>query len=244
MSTVERFQVTLAASAAELPGLELVPERLARAAAAVLPVDGAGISLFFTPYRRLPLGASDVQSAEAERLQLTAGEGPCLSAHASGRPIVADEATIASRWPAFYANLVSRTFIRGIISLPLGNELRGFGALDLYMVSPNGVGSVRLADALTVADQVGAVFHNSSLQMSPHGDGPAWLDAPAAQRRSLVWQAMGFVNAGLRVTSTDALALLQAHAYSENMTLDELAALILDRQVPLELLTLGTHPPR
>lgn len=244
MSTVERFQVALAASAAALPEPELVPERLAKAAAAVLPVDGAGISLFFTPYRRLPLGASDVQSAVAERLQFTTGEGPCLSAHASGCPLVADEATIATRWPAFHANLVSRTSIRGIISLPLGDELRGFGALDLYLLSPSGVRSVMLADALTVADQVGTIVQTSDLPVSAQADGPAWLDSPAAQRRSLVWQAMGFVNAGLRITSTDALALLRAHAYREDMTLDELAALVLDRQVPLELLTLDAHPPR
>jgi len=122
--------------------------------------------------------------------------------------------------------------------------LRGFGALDLYLVPPSGVDSVGLADALTVAEQVETAFQTGNGRVSPHEDGPTWLDAPAAQRRSLVWQAMGFVNAGLRVTSTDALALLRAHAYSEDKTLDELAALVLDRQVPLELLTLDAYPPR
>jgi hypothetical protein len=42
-----------------------------------------------------------------------------LSAHASGRPIVADETMIAARWPAYYDDLVAHTSIRGIISLPL-----------------------------------------------------------------------------------------------------------------------------
>ena len=244
MTTLERFKGSLAASAAELAGPELLPERLARAAADVLPVDGAGIGLFFAEDRRLPVGASDEQSAEAERLQFTVGEGPCLSAHASGQPVVADEATIWSRWPAFYDNLVTHTSIRGILSLPLENELRGFGALDLYLVPPSVVGSVVPLDALAVAGEVVTSFRESSRQLSPQGDGPAWLDAPAVERRSLVWQAMGFVNAGLEITSSDALALLRAHAYSQGMSLDELATLVLEREVPLALLTLDPDTSR
>jgi hypothetical protein len=238
VSILERFKVALAASAGELPGAELVPERLAKAAAAVLPVDGSGISLFFASDRRLPLGASDEQAAEAERLQFTVGEGPCLSAHASGQPVLADEATIHSRWPAFYDGLVTRTSIRAIIALPLEDEFRGFGALDLYLIPPRGVGSLTLFDALTVAREVVTVFQANNRQASPKGDGPAWLDAPAAERRSLVWQAMGFLNAGLGVTSPDALAMLRAYAYSEGMDLDELASQLLDRKLPLELLAL------
>ncbi|WP_369137001.1 GAF domain-containing protein [Modestobacter versicolor] len=244
MGTAERFTIALAASAVDLPGPELVPERLARAAAAVLPVDGAGISLFFASDRRLPLGASDAQSAEAERLQFTVGEGPCLSAHASGRAIVADEAMIASRWPAFYDGLVARTSVRDVIALPLDDDRHGFGALDLYLVPPADARSVTLSDALTVARAVVETFRATGRQAPIRADGPAWLDAPAAERRSLVWQAMGFVNSGLGVTSQDTLALLRAYAYGEETDLDELAARLLDRDVPLEVLALDADPSR
>jgi hypothetical protein len=244
VDTIELFRVALAASAADLPGAELVPERLARAAAAVLPVDGAGISLFFASDRRLPLGASDDQSAEAERLQFTVGEGPCLSAHATGRPVIADQAVLRSRWPAFYDSLVTRTSIRGIISLPLEDEFRGFGALDLYVAPPRDVRAVTLCDALTVAAEVVGTFWATRGQASIQADGPAWLDAPAAERRARVWQAMGFVNAGLGVTSPDALALLRGYAYGEGMDLDDLADRVLDRGVSLQLLASGADPPR
>jgi hypothetical protein len=76
VTLVEDFHIALAASAVDLPGPELLPERLARACALVLPVDGAGISLFFASDRRLPLGASDPVSAEAERLQFTQARVP------------------------------------------------------------------------------------------------------------------------------------------------------------------------
>jgi hypothetical protein len=232
MTIAERFAVAVARSAPDLPGPELLPERLARACAEVLPVDGAGISLFFASDRRLPLGASDDQAAVAERLQFTVSEGPCLDAHASGRPVVTQETDIRSRWPAFHDELVTRTAVRDIISLPLVDETRGFGALDLYLVPPSDVRAVALADALAVASEVVAVFHAGGADRGR--EGPAWLDAPAAERRSLVWQAMGFVNAGLEVSSDDALALLRAHAYSAGLEIDDLAAQVLSRQVPLE----------
>ena len=244
MTLVENFHVALAASAADLPGPELLPERLARACAQALPVDGAGISLFFASDRRLPLGASDPDSAEAERLQFTVGEGPCLTSHATGEPVLADEATIRSRWPGYYDALATRTSIRGTISLPLRDELRGIGALDLYVVPPRHIGSLSLQDALTVTGQVARVLQAQSDQMRSRSDGPAWLDAPAAERRSTVWQAIGFVNSGLGVPSPDALALLRAHAYANGSSLDELAAQLLSRQVPVEELAVDADSAR
>jgi hypothetical protein len=245
VTLVENFHAALASTAVELPGPALLPERLAHACAGVLPVDGAGISLFFLSGRRLPLGASDPMSGEAERLQFTVGEGPCLSAHAAGEPMLADEVMIRSRWPGFYNELVARTSIRGIISLPLRGELRGIGALDLYVIPPLGMGSLSLQDALIVSGEIAAVLQAQSQQMRDRqAGGPAWLDAPAAERRSTVWQAIGVVNAALKVSSPDALALLRAHAYADGSTLDELAARVLSRDVAVEELSLDADSPR
>ncbi|WP_204263812.1 GAF domain-containing protein [Geodermatophilus normandii] len=238
MTVVEEFRIAVAAAAAELAGPELLPERLARACARVLPVDGAGICLFFAEDRRLPLGASDPAASTAERLQFTAGSGPCLSAHAEGRPQVADEVTIRSRWPAFYDGLVTRTPIRGIISLPLGDELRDIGALDLYTVPPNDVTALSLADALDISAEVTSTFRAHGQATRRHSDTPVWLDAPSAERRSIVWQAMGFLNSGLDVSSSDALAILRAHAYGYGEDLDQLARRVVDGEIPLERLAL------
>jgi hypothetical protein len=238
VTLVEQFQDALAASSAELSGPELLPTRLAHAVARVLPVDGAGISLFFADDRRLPVGASDTIAEEVERLQFTVGEGPCLSAHAEGRPIVADETTIASRWPAFYDALLSRTPVRGTISLPLPGGLRGIGALDLYVVPPRDVGTLGLQDALAVADEVAALLQAQSRADRRTGDAPAWVDAPPTDRRAIVWQAMGYVNAGLQLDSQDALAILRAHAYAEGGDLDDVAREVVEGRLPLERLAL------
>ena len=244
MTLTEEFRIALASSAVDLPGPELLPERLARACARVLPVDGAGISLIFASDRRLPLGASDPVAAEAERLQFTVGEGPCLTSYATGDIVIADEATLQARWPGYYDPLVTGTPIRGTISLPLRDELRGIGALDLYVVPPRDVGSLTLRDALVISEQVAAVLVEQSRQDRAFSDGPAWLDAPAAERRSTVWQAIGFVNSGLGIPSPDALALLRAHAYAEGLSLEDLAALVLSRQVPVAELSLDADTSR
>jgi hypothetical protein len=244
MALVEDFRIALAASAVDLPGPELLPERLARASARVLPVDGAGISLFFASDRRLPLGASDPVAAEAERLQFTVGEGPCLTSHATGEQVVADEATLRSRWPGYFDALVAHTPIRGTISLPLRDELRGIGALDLYVIPPRDVDSLSLRDALSVSEEVAAVLQAQNRRSSTPSDGPAWLDSPAAQRRSTVWQAIGFVNSALSIPSPDALALLRAHAFAGGHSLDELAAQVISRQVPVEELALDSDSRR
>jgi len=240
VTLVENFRTALASSAAELPGPELLPERLARACARVLPVDGAGISLFFAPDRRLPLGASDPVSSEAERLQFATGEGPCLTSFAEGQPVLADEATIRARWPGFYDALVTHTAIRGTISLPLQDELRGIGALDLYVVPPNDIAALSLQNALAVTAEIAAALQTQSRQSRRDSDGPAWLDAPAAERRSTVWQAMGFVNSALQLSSPDALALLRAHAYVDGSSLEELAARVLSREVSVDELSLDS----
>ncbi|GAB3348858.1 GAF domain-containing protein [Modestobacter lapidis] len=203
----------------------------------MLPVDGAGLSLAFAPDRRLPLGASDDTAALAERLQFTVGEGPCQAAHATGERVVAGEAEIGSRWPAFAELLTTRTPFRAVLSVPLADELRGIGALDVFLAPPRDVRDVRLPDVLAVATAIAATLSNPTT--APHREeGPAWLDAPAADRRALVWQAIGYVNAGLEVSSTDALALLRGHAWAQGRDLDDVARAVLEQQLPLQNLAL------
>lgn len=229
---VEAFRAALAAASSDLPGPELLPSRLARACAEVLPVDGAGISLFFVSGRRLPVGASDEVSGVAERLQFTVGEGPCLAAVASAQAVVADEAALEQQWPAYHADLVRQTAIRGVVALPLQGALRGFGALDLYLVPPNDVHGLALADVLVVTHEITRVFQDAvAAERDGSGSGPAWLDAPQAERRSLVWQAMGLLNAALHIDSPDALALLRAHAFAVETDVDSLAQALIDGSV-------------
>jgi hypothetical protein len=43
---------------------------------------------------------------------------------------------------------------------------------------------------------------------------------------------MGFLSSALQIDGLDALALLRAHAYSRGRNVDELAALVISRELP------------
>jgi hypothetical protein len=236
----QEFAAQVAAAEQDLPGPELLPDRLARACAVVLPVDGVGLSAYFAADRRLPLGASDPTSAIAERLQFTVGEGPCLSAHATGLPVLADEDELRARWPAFHDVLVARTPVRGVISLPLHGGLEDVGALDLYLAAPGDVRALGLADSLTVTAALSDAFGSAMAGGPRTEDGPAWLDSPGVSRRARVWQAVGVVNVALELPSPDALAVLRAWAYGHDEELDDVAEALLERRLTVEELALTT----
>ena len=117
-SAADRFDQALATTPADLHGPELLPCRLARACTAALGVDGAGLSLH-VGMLRTPIGASDAQTAHAERLQFTVGDGPCLRAQDNGTVIAFSLEDIARNWPALWASMLNETTYGGVLSVPL-----------------------------------------------------------------------------------------------------------------------------
>ena len=229
--------------ASEPVGAELLPVRLARACAAVLHVDGAGLSVTTGAFR-VPLGASDDVAALAERLQFTHGEGPCLDAAATGRPSVTAEAELHQRWPVFAHELVTRTPYRAVLAVPLMMAPATPGALDMFLRDAAGATQTRIDDAVTLtAAIVDALTASRSTEPdtgSRWGEQPqpAWLHGPAASDRTVVWTAVGMVMTDHDATTSDALALLRAHAYSHDTTLDAAADNLVNGTVTLSELRL------
>src|SRR3954452_21751968 len=107
VSLHERFVAEVAREFGQVAGPELLPVVLAASCTAVLPVDGAGLSL--TDHLRLPLAASDDVAARAERLQTTLADGPGLDAAAASTPLIAGPHVMAARCPMFHRELVNQT---------------------------------------------------------------------------------------------------------------------------------------
>jgi hypothetical protein len=211
----------------QLAGPELLPVRLALACVRVLPVTGAGVSVLTDPTMRMPLGASGDAAAAAERLQFSVAQGPAFDAQRMGRLIVATESVIAKRWPVFHGRLVSQTPVRGIIAAPLGDGRPGNGALELYCDRSDDVMSIDLFDVHAVAGYItDALTQAQLLPPSPNGslwESGRWLGNPGISERSQVLMAMGMVSVALAVNVNDALALLRAHAFVTDNTLDSVA---------------------
>jgi hypothetical protein len=237
VSIQQRFGDALARQpTAEAEAPELLPVHLARAAATALGVDGAGLSLHDAAEHSTPLAASDEAATTAERLQFTAGAGPCMFAARSGWPVFASEDQLRKRWPAFHDLLVTHTPFRSVVALSLPEDLRGYGALDLYLTHPVGVVSFDAMEALCVAELISAELgHVASWTQWTELEGPPWADTEPARQRARVWMATGMVSLALRLEASDALAVLRSHAYAADRTVDALAADIVSGRLTAEL---------
>jgi hypothetical protein len=189
-----RFAEALHARTSGPDDPDLIAVRLASAAAAVLPVDGVGLSVHGGRDLRTPLAASSEVATTAERLQFTAGGGPCLSAARSGLPVFATEEVLARRWPVFHELLITHTPVRSALALSLHGSLEGVGAMDLYFADPDGASAVDVVEARCVAELV--TDHLSEAAdwsgWTPT-DAPAWVDTPDARRRGRRWMAVGML---------------------------------------------------
>jgi hypothetical protein len=221
-----RFQVALdAEDTPDLRGPELLPVRLARACARTLRVDDAGMSLVDAAQQRVPLGASSDEAAIAERLQFTAGDGPCMTAQETRQPVFAVEEDLGRRWPVFTDLLFGSTSYRAVVGLPLQPALAGPGAVDLYFRRPEDVPRLDVFEALAVGELVTSALSDAAVwsAWSP-AEGPEWLHGPAPRRRAAVWVAMGKVSVDLEVGIPTSLALLRAAAFGSGRTTDDVAA--------------------
>jgi hypothetical protein len=234
-STAERFDKALASSPVDLAGPELLPARLARACAAALGVDGAGLSLH-VGVLRTPIGASDAQTAHAERLQFTVGDGPCLRAQDNGTVIAFSLEDIARNWPALWASMLNETTYQGVLSVPLPPPMGPLVVLDLYVRDPAGLTSLDRADVEEVARVTTQELAVTVSGAEFPDDGSDWLEGPDAQRRGNVWQAMGLVGISFGLDAEDAIATMRASAIAAGRVVDDIAAdIVAGRLVPADL---------
>lgn len=229
----------LMAVAQEVGDAPLAPEALTRAAVRVLPVDGAGLSTMVSVLRQ-PLAASDDDSRQAEELQTSLGEGPCLDAAEAQAAIVADLEEMEARWPLYAEELTRQTSFRAVAAVPLRAAGRGvFAALDLYSSDPQLTERLDPREVAEIAGTAGALLTTCVAEIqdvdSPE-DGPDWYRR-ASSRRHDVWVAIGMVMGSRAERTRDALSVLRAHAYSRNRSLDDVAADIVRGLLPLSELT-------
>jgi hypothetical protein len=248
VSIGDRFRTALAAvSEPEMSGAELLPVRLARAAARMLPVDGAGLSLALPSGDRIPLGGSSEDASLAERLQFTVGGGPCMASQDSGEPVFAMLQDLHRRWPPLADQLVSRTPYRAVAALPLSQGVAGRGAMDLYFRDQRAVSTVDVFEAMAVGELITSALSEAAVWSTWAPErGPDWLHGPAAAGRTAVWEAMGKVSLALDVEASAALDLMRAAAWAGDRTVDDVAAdLLTARMSPEALRGRGRpDPPR
>lgn len=204
-------------------------EQFCRACVDGLDIDGAAISLLTESPSRETLCATDATAARVEELQYTLGEGPCIEAAASGRPVLVpdvEEAGGQTRWPVFAAAVAEQAGIGALFALPLQLGTINLGALDLYRSTPGNMSDAELRDAMRAADTVALMLLG---QRTDPGDGQWWDHSWASHAE--VHQATGMVVAQLGVGTQDAFARLRGYAFSQERLLGDVARDVVARRL-------------
>lgn len=208
---------------------ELFGSRLSAAAADAAAAAGAGLGMF-TRLIRVPIGASDLHASVAERLQFTTGEGPCITSHHDQQPVIADDQVLQT-WPTYRTEILRRTPYRLIASFPLAGA-SFLGNLDLYYTTTqqNRIPPLPTINELT-AKISELLFTQPLIESATGSTAPAWMDNPFGVARNRVVVAIGMLTTALHIDFAEALARLRARAYSNDQTIDDLAAALINQQI-------------
>jgi ANTAR domain/GAF domain len=196
-------------------------------------VDAAAVAVVLSASPRETVYASDRVASELEELTLTVGEGPGVDALADGPVLVADLTTweCLARWPVF-APAAAQAGVRAVFALPLRIGAIRLGVLDLYRAQPGELDPEQLADALMLADTMGALLLDEAGRDRPHPEAP-WPEHAGAQH-PVVHQATGMIIVQLGVTAAVALIRLRAYAYAHDRRLRDVAADVVARRLRFE----------
>src|SRR5690242_12196634 len=194
-----------------------------------VPVSGVGLALMTEQGPAGTVAASDGGARQLEELQFTFGEGPCVDASTTGRPVlVPDLAEPESlRWPEF-GPAARAAGLRAVFALPLQVGGIRLGVLDLYRETAGMLPAGPLAEALSFADAATLLLLH--LQA---GDGGPGHRLAVLDDRAEVHQATGVVSVRAGVSLGQALLLLRARAYTGGRPIEDLARDVLDGVVRL-----------
>jgi hypothetical protein len=210
---------------------EIYPQRVCAAAADLLGMSGAGLTLM----TRSVLGAvwaSDPAARAVEDLQFALGEGPALDAFNWGAPALEPSLAASSRWP-FFGPQALALGVEAVFSLPLQVGVICLGTVNLFQDSPGFLSRDELADALVLAD----VVTEDLIDLQAQGM-LQWAPSDHLGQRARVHQATGMVSVQISADMISALARIRAYAFANEISIFKVADMVLDRTLRLPLHTL------
>ena len=236
-----------------------VAGQVCRACVTGLDVEGAAMSLLTTTVHPETLSATDRTAETLEDLQFTLGEGACIEAAVSGRPVLIPDihdGASTSRWPMFATAVAEQTDVRALFALPLQLSNFNLGVIDLYRTVPGPLRRHELRDVLAAIDIATLMLLAVSVQANDvdAGDGEQSADRHPdegdtdngreraseseeewweglSSNRTEVHQATGMIVAQLGVPAQDAFVRLRAYAFAAARPLADVARDVVARQL-------------
>jgi len=205
-------------------------ERLCRLAISQIPCDGAAVVVTADG---MPAGVLAL-SGECARILTEAefdlGEGPAFESILTDRPVLIDvlDSSTTEAWPVVGATLV-QSGISAISTFPLRLGAIRLGVVHVIRLESGPLSDDSFSTARVIADLMtdAVLFLQAGLIDADFDD----LLSAAGKDRLQVHQATGMVAEMLHCPMPDALARMRARAYSEGMTLFDLATKVITRQM-------------
>jgi hypothetical protein len=200
--------------------------RLAEPFLRLLPVSGASISTFGPLLGPETVSATDTRAGHVDELQFDLGEGPCWDALSTRRPVLEPDllAHSGTPWPAF-SEAIRDEGIGALFAFPLVFGPLDIGAVDLYSVEPVSLSLKQQRQTLALSAIV------SRLLLRHAVDQAAGLGETTPFARREVHQATGMVVAQLGTKPGDAYLIIQARAFAEGRTMQQVARDVIERRV-------------
>jgi len=217
-------------AAGVLDGVVAALQRLCSAAAGALAASGAGVSVMAEDGARGIAAASDPASARIEELQFVLGEGPCIDAFASRRPILVPDLSDgpAHRWPA-YTPAAHDEGVRAVFAFPLQVGAARLGVLDVFRARAGPLTGDQLRQAFAFTDLAVRTLLDGQDDAIP-GAAADGLDE-AIEHSAELFQAQGMVMVQLGLPLAEALVRIRAYTYAENRRLTDVARDIVARRL-------------
>lgn len=223
-----RDLVAAASADTELDGVAAELQRVCRAAADALPVDGAVVHLMSGDEDVGVAASSTTRWRPIADLVFTTGEGPCLDAARWHRPVLVPDVQVAAlRWPG-YAGAVQEHEVSAVFAFPMQAGAVGVGVLDLYAAAPGTLGGDDLALALAFARIATEMLLDGQVR-NRRPKTVADLEVPL--NRAEIHQAQGMVMVALGITLAEALIRMRARAFADDIPLADLARAVISGAV-------------
>ena len=225
------------------PVVDRAVASLAQAAHESLPGSvGAGGTLIDGEGRPTSTASTNDLVQEADRLQYGLGEGPCLTAWASARPVLVADVRDDERWPAWSEASASMGML-SCISVPLlvpgpseRSRPEAIGALKVYADRPGAFDDHSGQVLALLAGPAALILSN--LQARERAAALSESLKDALHSRSVIDMAKGVLMERLQVGEREALQAMMRRSRSEEALLSTVAARILQ---PSTSLNAGHH---
>jgi GAF domain-containing protein len=225
-----RRAMSAAVADESLSGLPAALQRICRGVRSSLLLSGAVVQVITDAREAVVLASSDGASRRLGEIAFEVGEGPCLDAFTMGRPVLMRDLLGEGqfRFPG-YVSAISGDGVRAAYAFPLHVGAVRVGVLELYDTRVRTLSSDELSLALIFAQAA-----TDTLLEPPKGSSVALLEEPNVEGMAEgvghwveIHQAQGMVTVDLDLDLAGALSLMRAHAFSHDLSLLEVARMIL-----------------